>query len=409
MNRKGSLLVVTMALIVVLALTATSFMHRAVFSSRMGGWSRDHLTAQLLAESAVEELFASVSDSANTPGDPVFTALRTARPGVEVVLPGLAAPLVEQEARGRSGALGGAVRLRTSVRILKVAGSSADPAEVAGVLRFEAAVHVDRQRRPLVEKVRVDRSFQVARVVLPAALERVALFVTRPDHKKLPPRAMSAPAAADDRTLLAMLTRPAPVGFQRAPAELVQSVAACLAGFAPGAIGRRAQFVTRSVSELAAFLGGRFERGRPVNGVILSDTRELIDLSIERFSGRAVLCARGPVRVGDITVEQPGRDSLTIVAAERLVVTGNTVQANLLTLNPAAGVVFGAPVRVTGAVVSSRFPRFRGITVQEMERCEFGSFDEPAPADPMAAYFVTLSTRPVSAEHLQEGEAWTEW
>lgn len=328
---------------------------------------------------------------------------------MEVPLSGISTPSIEEDARERAGALGGPVRITTVVKLIKTVSLSQDPGEVAGIVRTEVEVRVARPRQPMIEKVRVDRSFQVARTSLPEPLDQMALFVVRPDQKGLPKGAMYAPPAGDDRTLLAMLSKPAPQGFQKVPADLEQGVAAALAGFTPEALARRAQFVTRTVGHLDLFLSGRLTAGRPVNGLIYNEGRELLNISIQGFRGRAILCVPGPARIGEISMEDPARDSLTIVAGGRMTVAGRNVAANLITLNPAAGLVFAQRSRVSGCVISSRFPRFRGISAQEMEQCEFGSFASLALADPLTAYFVSLSTQPLSTEHLREGEGWSEW
>lgn len=407
-NTAGSVLALVMTVLAIVGLIGASFMQRVVRGTRTAAWSRDHLALQLLAESAAEEIFASLSEQANTAGNPVHAALRGARPDAEVVL-SIGTPLVDEDAQARASALGGPVQLTSSVKLIKTVAVSGDAGEVVGVVRTEVQVRVARARQPLVERVRIDRSFQIARTVLPPPLDQMALFVVRPDHRRLPREPMYAPLADDDRTLLAMLTKPAPLGFQKVPAEVLQGVTAALGTFTPDALARRAQFVTRSVRELEIFFEERLERGRPINGLIYNNSPELVDISVEKFRGRALLCVPGPVRVGECSMEEPGRDSLTIVSGGRMLVTGRNVEANLITLDPAAGLVFAQQSRVAGCVISSRFPRSTGISPREMQQCEFGTFAGLAVSDPLTAYFVVFSPQPVSTEHLREGEEWSAW
>jgi hypothetical protein len=112
-----------------------------------------------------------------------------------------------------------------------------------------------------------------------------------------------------------------------------------------------------------------------------------------------VVAVAGPIDVGDVELEDPSLDSLTLVSFAGALVTGRRVMAHVLVTPPGAGnVVFAQRTEVLGTIVAPRFPRTSGISRDEMAGCRIGP--SVASLDP---YIVGFDTRPALIDHRPEG------
>ena len=148
-----------------------------------------------------------------------------------------ATPLLDADLAGPESMLGAKIAVAHTVKLLKLTPVSADPGEVAGLVRIEVTARLEVPRAPVVERVRVDRSFQVGRTTLPDVLSRLALFVADPDVKGLSHQALQAAADPDARTLVKMFTDHR---LQPVPDALAKRVAGALSTFAPDVLAHRA-------------------------------------------------------------------------------------------------------------------------------------------------------------------------
>src|SRR5687767_12889509 len=76
-HREGMALASTLPLLLVTGVLGTVLMNRVMHSARMGSWSRDEMRLQLLADSAVDEMFLTIQETINEPGSPVGSLLRS--------------------------------------------------------------------------------------------------------------------------------------------------------------------------------------------------------------------------------------------------------------------------------------------------------------------------------------------
>jgi hypothetical protein len=424
-GRTGSILSTVLVVTTVCGLLGMALVDRAIQGARTGAWSRDHLCLRLLAESAAEEMFVQVQAAANTPGLPLFARVRQV-PDVELAtvdLAGVAAPSLDADIANLQKQLGAPVRLECHAELRKLFATSdnpsvpTDPIERFGLLRLEASVSLRRGRTTVVEKVRTERSFHLARVTPPALLGRYGLFVAGADSSVHPDISGVNPVSArlDNKafSLNEILTDGA-AGFQQRPQEEREELSRAMGLFSPALISTRAQYLTSSTAQMGAFIDSRRKVGAPVNGLIHNRSTDPIRLAFAAFRGKCTISTCGPVEVGDIRLEDPRRDSLTIVSASGILVAGRVCEAYLVNFcNERDGVVFAGPCHIKGGVLCSRWPGRAGLSEDEYENCKIervaGPGDSADEASQHSAYFASFSPHPVSVEHARDREDWSQW
>src|SRR5262245_21019132 len=123
MRSRGSVLAAVLVLASVAAIVGLGLFRHARRSARTAAWAADHVGLRLLADSALEELFARLSEAANTEGTPAYASLR-ARTSAPLALD---APLARAQA-------GRGVMLAIEAELVERAPLSPDPVEQRGVL-----------------------------------------------------------------------------------------------------------------------------------------------------------------------------------------------------------------------------------------------------------------------------------
>jgi hypothetical protein len=250
---------------------------------------------------------------------------------------------------------------------------------------------------------------------VPRPLDQAGLFVgqmPRTLHKAMRGRPAFALAQQGGRTLVELLSSKGAEGFQPMDKRAAGLVRRALGTIAPSVMIQRAQFVARSARELETMLLPVFCGKGSLSGVIHLVSGECVKLSFQKFRGNCLLSFAGPVEVGEIRLDDPSRDSLTIVASGRLLVTGRRVEAHLVASGCGNnGLVLAQRTHVRGSVVCRQFPRAAGLTIQEFGGSRFehdprqSSGTSPA-ANPdqilLTRYVAALSPYPISVKHTRD-------
>jgi hypothetical protein len=430
---RASVLVAALIGTLVLGLLGVALTDRAVRSTATAGWGKDHLVLKLLAESAIDELGHEIARQANEPGTAVFTLLRTGRtasgatvaPGAtagDVRLPRLELAHVAAQVASHGQDLGGTIELRTAAVARLLARGRSDPVERSGLIFLEAAARLTRGARGTaaspVERVRVARSFRVARVAPVRPLDQVALMIvktTKGDLKNFKGKPAYFLGHDASRNLVDLMSSKPPVGFASVPSGAVRTVRRAAALMSPEILARKAHYVVGSSGEMAQLLRQTLRAGGALNGIVHLRSEEYVRLAFTSFRGRCLISVVGPVEVGDIKLADPTRDSLTIVSGRRILITGRSIEANLVSPSRAKdALVFGQRAQIRGTVVAGRFPRAAGISVLDFRNCLFEA--SPAAAQPsgrsdeqLDRYVVGLSPNTVAVQHARAAEGWGEW
>lgn len=439
-RRSGSLLVVVLGVTLCLSLAGVAFLSWSSRTTRTAGWSRDHLVVRMLAESAVEELYLRLQSAANTPSDPVFTALRTAAlsaKGPPVPLPSLKLTAVLADLANLARATGTTVDIvppaagRAFVELAAggpLSSGLVDPAERAGFVSLEVAVRMGGRATGIVERVKVSRSFSVARTGFPRfpplAGPRPGFSLLVGGSANLPGRTKGAlsyasASAASSRSdtsafksVLSFLTEPFPNGLGAAGPATSDRITQTARLFEPDLLAQRAQFVVTSPLDFIGLLGSRIAHkpALALNGLVYHSGTEQISLAIERtpFRGRCVLASRGPIRLGTIKLADPLRDSLTVISGAGVIVDGAVVDAALVSIGKESpGVVFLKRSRVLGPIATAQmFASIPGtITAKDLGASELGTngtLDAGSADRELENYTALFSPHPVTLEHTRE-------
>jgi hypothetical protein len=436
-----TILACAIATIVMLAFTG-----RSTHSSRTSEWNRDHLALRLLTESIAEELFAMLQINANQPYDPTYLALRSSLVGPAfrpTPLGWLQPDVTLSELSTFEQRTGGRVTLlppepgHAHVEIVAANPISSDPVEQSGRIAIHIAIRYAGRHVTLVEQVRLERTYVVSRVAVPPMPDPLGGFsvlisqtegtlqpnLVSPGGKSGPPAVVHAGAGsctrADGsyRTLMEMMSQPPPDGFASVRRSQIAKVSRVTNTFAPSELAARAQFVTSSASVVTAFVASRLRSRPPLpfNGIIYLSSTEPLRLEfgaaggLPPFLGTAMIASAGPITVGDVAMEDIRRDSLTIVSASRILVTGRSVDAALVAAGPTgAGVVFTRTARVLGPLISNRFPRGLRLSGHELGQVQVGvnaslpcvKEQTEAPLNPAHSGTIALfSPNPTRLEH----------
>lgn len=421
-RRGANVLVLALSALLIIGLLGATLMDRSMHAGRSSRWSRDHLDLRLLAESAVEELFAQLSVAAATPGTPAFERLRRLPPGgtFKPVILDLRPTVLEAEI-ARSNRPGAKPTLTAVVTIVTQTRTGPDPLERTGLVRFEVTAHTGGGLLAATERVRVEHTYRVSRVTPPRPLDQVGLFVGLCEKATVPSARPGSSAFATlgktPRTLEEIFALPAPDGFRGLATQYQKTMAQALGSLAPQALAQRAHYVLDTPARWTAFLATR--EGHPVDGLFHLASKEPLRLAFTGFRGKCLISSEGPIEVGDVTLADPTRDALTIVSADHILVKGRDVQAALVSVaNGAPSVLFATQATIRGSVISTRFPARSGLSPQEFGGCKIaravelnsGVAREVAPdANLMSRYVCCFSPHPVAQEHLREGQGWSAW
>lgn len=284
-HRRGQASVAALALGLaasVLVLVATQ--HRG----RTSIWVR-RVEAQLagddLLESAVEEAFHWVQLAANDPSSPVYRELREGGMAPRVLAGELA------WSQGRLEQLGGAPALEVAVRVEDATSPDGDPASWSGRLVFEA--HWGPRTRGRVHEVRVTR------LTLPAPLDGACFHDWRFPQDGFP----DAELWVDPAEFEALAT----LRVQPRDGETTQDTFLGLAG------------------QLEALSGVVYVANGPGDPLTLRG-------HVHR--GRTLLVVQGPLEMVDVTVEDPARDQLAVLALGDATLGGDLEAVVALTGSP---------------------------------------------------------------------------
>ena len=401
------MLAVSVAATLVIGMVGVALVDRGVHAGGTSRWAREHLAMRLLAESAVEELGATLAQRMNAPADPLYTAVRGLRANAQPVpLPGLALAEVLTDVARQQLLLGGTIRvLNAGAAVRRVEAGDADPDERHALVAFEAAFELTCGRHErVVERVRVERALRVAAVTPPRALGRMGLVVLEPSASDLPGAAghiAYAPAAGAPHALLDLMTHAGKDGFYKVSPAQLPAVQRALDAYAPAALAARAHYDLLQPADLRRLLS----LGTPVSGVVHLAFRDPVSLTLPHFRGRCVLAFSGPVEVHDVAMDDPTRDALTIVSAEHITVAGRRVQASLVCPSTTPGALaFTERASVEGTVVTGRFPRYATMAAADFSASTFQCSPTVRPAA-----WAALSPYPVAVQHLRDSEEWSAW
>lgn len=413
-RRAGSAVVLVMLAILVAGTLGSALIQRSVSAGTTAAWSRDHLVARLLAESAVEELFVQVARRANDPLSPLHAALRTITPpagGALVPVSGISPTHLPAQLTDTGRACNARIELAASVGLRQLPAPvalarRADRTEKTALLVLEAAVTLVRGSTRVTERVRASRSLRVSRTAPPPLLDHMALLVlrtTQDDLSNFGGRPAYAQTQGSASTLLDLMTRAAPAGFQLPSVGTATALRRALRALSPNVLEQRAHYLVRTPAELERFLAARLASGGALHGVVHCSSAGPVRLRFAGFRGRCLISAEGPVEVSEITMADPGTDRLTIVTSRGISVDARRVEASLLTPGDEP-VVFHQRAHVRGTVMSGRFPRGSGVSVTELGQV---AFEQVAP--PTEAYAVGLSAHPIAVDHARDREEWPAW
>lgn len=396
MKRRGSVLVVVMIVCVVVGLLGMAMMGRSLHGTRTAAWGRDHVALRLYADSAVDELIYLLNQRMNDPATETFRAVRA--------LTGPGAGLPERDLQlAELPKLLAADPSRPNVTFTYTLTVDAwVPAEPLGAGRGRLAIEVIAKggNGAAVEKVRHLRDFRVAPSLMPAPMARFSLLIRHPLPMGLFPEGDKNQPMSD---ALAVTARP---GGARTMAEIflggdlgapggsaLEGMPEAMQGMRPALLRDNAHFMTDTPEALVKFVGGRIAAGQSISGLIATTSTAPLNLQLQGFRGRAVIVGMGPVRVGDISVADPSKDALTIVAGGELTVMGTNVNANLISIGGAnRSVVYNAQATVTGSVFAQDLKPGGDLSLFDLGFISFAAPAAPVAASPLLALMAPYAT-----------------
>jgi hypothetical protein len=432
-RRSGLMVILVLLAIVLVATLLSGFLTRVSAHTRTSRWTIQHVQARLAAESVVEELFLDVQRAVNEPGDAIRRALMespiSASPQtLNGVMPRVVPTALQA---GGTGIAGGRFAFSPPsgsewCTVMLVEPVSADPRERSGILRFAATVTM-RGQPQCTETVIRDHAFRVARCSppqfpsLPGPSRSFIFYLDRPEAQlfpliRLPPGtdlpplfvpASPAGNGAQPRSVVSLLAPRPGDGIRGIPGEVQAEVDAALQLLSPESMRQRAQYLVDEPRDLMSFLEARLSApaGKHFHGLIHCTSRETLNLDTARtpVRGRWVISHEGPVDVADLILEDPVRDSVSIVSPVQIMLRGSRIEASLVCSAPdARGVHFTRQSRVRGPIVTSIFPRGIGMSVAELEGCTIASESPSGSEDPAQqerSYACAVSPRPVLLYH----------
>lgn len=255
--------------------------------------------------------------------------------------------------------------LQTEVSVLSRERVSYDELEVAGVLRIVARIRSSGSGRSFEELSWLVREFRVGRASFPSETFPVQFLVSEPDAESFPEASSQAICAGEDaspRSLMELMTRPAPDGFRL----MDQETAGAITGyFRMGVMKRRAFMIFKDGPSFHEYHASRAARGLSLDGVYHIESDEPVGVSVDGFRGRAQVSSRGSIIAGEIRMARPQVDELVLISGSQIVVQGRTVQASLVTLS-GEGVQLARPAHIEGRLLSRRFPAAMAMTPEEL-------------------------------------------
>lgn len=394
MKRRGSVLVVVMIVCVVVGLLGMAMMGRSLHGTRTAAWGRDHVALRLYADSAVDELIWLLNQRMNDATTETFRAVR-ALAGPGAVLPDRDLRLVELPK------LLAADPSRPNVTFAYTLTVDAwVAAEPAGAGRGRLAIEVAAKSGAAVERVRHVRDFRVAPSLMPAPMARFSLLIRHPLPMGLFPEGDKSQPMSD---ALAVTARP---GGARTMAEIflggdlgapggsaLEGMPEAMQGMRPSILRDNAHFVTDTPEQLVQFVNGRIAAGQSISGLVATTSTAPLNLQLRGFKGRAVIVGMGPVRVGDVSVADPSKDSLTVVAGGELTVMGTNINANLISIGGAnRSVVYNNQATVTGSVFAQDLKPGGDMSLIDLGFISFAVPPAPVAASPLLALMAPYAT-----------------
>lgn len=395
MNRRGSVLVVVMIACVVIGLLGMAMMGRSLHGTRTAAWGRDHVSLRLYADSAVEEIIYLLNQRMNDPSTGTFQAVR-ALTGPGSRLPDRDLELVEVPGLIATDPSKPNVTFATALTV-----DAWVPAEPRGAGRGRLAIEVTAKNTAgAVEKVRHVRDFRVAPALMPAPMARFSLLIRHPLPMGLFPEGDKNQPMSD---ALAVTARP---GGARTMAEIflggdlaapggssLEGMPEAMQGMRPSILLDNAHFVTATPEALVRFVSGRIAAGQSLSGLVATTSTAPLNLELKGFKGRAVIVGMGPVRVGDVSVADPSKDALTIVAGGELTVMGTNINANLISIGGAnRSVVYNAQATVTGSVFAQDLKPGGDMGLFDLGFISFAMPPAPVAASPLLALMAPYAT-----------------
>jgi hypothetical protein len=413
----GSVLAGALLFLALLALVGATLMDRALHGTETAAWSRDHLVLRNLAESAAEELSYEFQVAANSPEHPLYQSLRTLVGQDRAIgQDTFALSAFQRERAALERVSNTKVQVVTNVTLEGVRSVSPDPREKLGRVTIDVTVSLKRLRMSNSENVHLVRLFRVSRVTPPRPFDQLALFIgqtTEGDLSQFQGRPALAISLGSPTKLLDLMSLSGPIGgFTRPKSSNDPLISRAMATLSPVAMASRAQFLVRSPEELTQLIKDQSRAYDAVNGVIHMTASTPVRIALPagvRFKGKCIISSLGPIEAGDIWLEDPALDSLTLVTPQRFDVTGRHVEANLLqTSTVGDGVAFHQRSSLTGVVVSRRFPHAVRLSPGDFGDCEFQnapylnsgtSPDDAADANLLSRYYVVTAPYPVDIQH----------
>lgn len=329
----------------------------------LAAWYSDRVGIRLLADSAAEELSVALQRHASDRGSSVREALASGAAGT--VIRGVEPQRVLTEVSAWRGSSISRLTLETEVTVLSRERVSYDEREVAGTLRIVARIRSSGPGRSFEELSWLVREFRVGCASFPSQTFPVQVLVAEPDRESFPEASGQAICAGEDaspRSVLDLMTKPAPDGFRLMDQE---SAGAITGYFRTDVMRRRAFLIFKSGASFHEYHASRVARGLPLDGIYHIESDEPVGISLEGFRGRAQVSSRGPIIAGEIRMARPLEDQLVLASAGRIVVQGRTVQASLVALT-GEGVQLAWPAHIEGRLLSRTFPAAMAMTLQEL-------------------------------------------
>lgn len=410
---RGSGLALVMVSTLVAGLLGVALVDRSIRSSRTAAWGREHLVARMLAGSVADATYLDLQEMANIPGSSLYEALRQGGVGtagapsvpVAMTLPAIITPVVEEQAK----VLGATITPSLAVSLRGLSTPHFDPEGRIGVVVVDVVIEVTGRPLAVTERLTVERAVRVSKVTAPFPLDQVGLLVMKTSKRDLA-RFKGKPALATTsrapRTLLELMTTEGADGLQILPVEARKQVGNALRRVEAAALRTKAHFVVKSGQELDALIRPLLAQGKAVHGVVHVDSRgpeDVTRLELPVFRGRCLISVTGPVVVGDIRLEDPARDSLTIVSQDRVLVIGREVHASIVALSKEkGGLAFQQRAVIRGSLICQTFPAAVGLSSDEFGGCQFGGSAVAAVA--ASSHVAILAPHPLAIRTNQEGE-----
>jgi len=119
-SRTGSVLPVVVIVCTIVGLLGFFVMNRSLQSSRVAGWSRDHLAVKLLAESAAEEIFWHIQTRVNDPTADTFQLFRkleASKGSMPLSVPGVDPVVLTKDLTAQAKLFGGVPTIKWTAKI----------------------------------------------------------------------------------------------------------------------------------------------------------------------------------------------------------------------------------------------------------------------------------------------------